>query len=343
MSFTVTLKPSGHQFTAEPNESILTAALRQGCGLPYGCREGNCGTCKGRILSGEVRYPEGPPPAITERELAQGKALLCQALALGDLSIEIREVNALQGLEVRTLPCRVASMEKLAADVMRIYLKLPASEKLHFLAGQYISILLRNGRRRDFSLANPPHDDEFLEIHVRQVPGGEFTNFVFQELREKAILRFQGPLGTFFLREESERPIIMMGGGTGFAPLKGMLEHAFHVGVSRPIHLYWGARATKDLYLHRLAEAWAENHANFRYAPVLSEPHPEEHWQGRIGWVHEAVAADYPELSGYEVYMSGPPPMIEAGKQSFTAQGLPEDCLYYDSFDFSPDSPGAGT
>ena len=218
---------------------------------------------------------------------------------------------------------------------MRLYLKLPNNERLQFLAGQYVDILLADGRRRGFSLANPPHADELLELHVRHVPGGFFTGFVFERMKDKALLRFQGPLGTFFLREDSPRPIILIGGGTGFAPLKGILEHAFHIGLNRSLHLYWGARAKMDLYLDALPHRWEAEHPNFRYTPVLSEPRPEDAWEGRAGWVHEAVAADYPDLSGYDVYMSGPPPMIEAAKLAFAAQGLSAEQLFYDSFEFS--------
>ena len=339
MPYKVILKPSGHAFWVKEGEAVLEAALKEeGCVLPYGCRNGTCGTCMGKVLSGEVEYQERIPPGITPQERSEGKALLCQARPRSDLVIEVREVAAMRDVVVKTLPCRVVGMQKLAPDVMRLYLKLPANERLQFLAGQYIDIILRDGRRRGFSLANAPHADEYLELHVRYVPGGEFTSFVFNQMREKAILRFQGPLGAFFLREDSLQPIIMMGGGTGFAPLKGMLEHAFYTGINRPIHLYWGARARQDLYLHELPEAWMEKYPHFRYTPVLSEPRSEDNWQGRTGLVHTAVAADYPDLSAYELYMSGPPAMIEAAKAVFVAQGLSEDRLYFDSFDFAADS-----
>lgn len=343
MSYKITVKPSGHIFWMEAGETILDAALREGLNFPYGCRNGACGACMGKVITGELTYPGEVPPGINSQQQAQGKALFCQGQPRGDLVIEAREVDAIRDIPIKTLPCRVVGLHKLAPDVMRVYLKLPTTERLQFLAGQYISILLRNGRRRDFSLANPPHADEYLEIHVRYVERGEFTRFVFEELREKAILRFQGPLGTFFVREDSLRPIIMMAGGTGFAPLKAMLEHIFYVGITRPVHLYWGARARQDLYLNELPEVWAEKYPNFRYTPVLSEPHPEDNWQGRTGWVHEAVASDYPTLKNHELYMSGPPAMIEAAKPVFAAQGLANDHLYYDSFDFSPDSPAFGS
>ncbi|HRX71337.1 MAG: CDP-6-deoxy-delta-3,4-glucoseen reductase [Candidatus Competibacteraceae bacterium] len=336
MPYHVTIQPSGHEFQVADHESVLDAALREkGSVLPYGCRNGTCGSCMGTLLSGQVVYPEGRPPALSEREETEGKALLCQARPASNLVIEAREVKTCGDIPVKILPCRVEQRELLAPDVMRLYLRLPSAERLQFLAGQYIDILLADGRRRGFSLANPPHADDLLELHIRHVPGGFFTGYIFERMKDKALLRFQGPLGTFFLREDSPRPVILMGGGTGFAPLKGMLEHAFHIGWDRPLHLYWGARAKVDLYLDALPRRWIEEQTNFRYTPVLSEPHSEDDWQGRTGWVHEAVAVDYPDLSGYDVYMSGPPPMIEAAKPVFAAQGLSAEQLFYDSFDFS--------
>lgn len=335
MSFKVHIEPSGHEFVAEDQETILEAALRQGLALPYSCRNGACGACKGQILSGTVEYGEYEQKALPEPEKAAGKALFCQAVPLEDLVVEVREVRAAEGIVIKTLPCRVVDMEKLAHDVMAISLKLPQTERLQFLAGQYIDILLRDGRRRSFSLANAPHDDELLQLHVRQVPDGHFTDHVFNRMKERDLLRFQGPYGIFFLRDDSECPILLMAGGTGFAPVKSILEHAFAKGEKRPMHLFWGARRERDLYMNDLALSWTREHANFHYTPVLSEARPEERWGGRTGWVHEALVEDYPDLRGHQVYASGPPPMIEAGQAAFKAQGLPEDRFYFDSFEFN--------
>ena len=338
MAYKITIKPSDHEFQITANDTILEAALNHGCMLPYSCRTGSCGSCIGNIVSGTVQYADSLPPGISAAEQAEGKALLCQAHAKSDLVIEAREIKAIQDIEIKTLPCRVSGMKKLAHDVMQLTLKLPANERLQFLAGQYIDLIMRNGRRRSFSLANPPHAADLLELHVRHVPGGAFSDFVFQRMREKAILRFQGPLGCFFLNQDSDRPIILMGGGTGFAPLKSILEQAFHKGIQRPIHLYWGVRDHQDLYMHELPTTWEQRFGQFSYTPVLSNAKPTTDWQGRTGLVHEAVLADYPDLSAYELYMSGPPPMIEAGKAAFKKHGLPEQHLFYDSFEFASDS-----
>lgn len=338
MSFIVTIQPSGHQFTCEDDETVLDAALRQGYALPYGCRNGACGSCLGRLLQGEVDYGAVKPPAINEQEIAEGKALFCQALPLSDLEIEVREIGAAKDIVIKTLPVRVIGLNRLNHDVMEMRLKLPATERLQFLAGQYIDILLKDGRRRSFSLANAPHQDAYLELHLRHVPGGVFTDHVFNEMKEKALLRIEGPLGSFFLREDSERPVILVAGGTGFAPIKGIIEHAIAHGDTRPMILYWGGRAREDLYLDDLAQGWADAHANISYVPVLSEPGADDAWEGRSGLVHEAVVADHPDLAGFDVYMAGPPPMIQAARAAFGAHGLPDEQLYYDAFDYSADA-----
>ena len=247
------------------------------------------------------------------------------------------EVTLAQDIEIREMPCRVDKIERLNDDVIRLYLKLPEGERLQFLAGQYLNFILENGEKRAFSIANAPHNDQALELHIRHVPGGEFTDFVFSEMKVGTIQRIQAPMGGFYLREESDRPLLMMAGGTGLAPLKGIIEHAFHIGVDRPIHLFWGVRASRDLYLPELPEKWAEAHPGFRFTPVLSEP--DDDWPGARGWVHEAVLAEYPDLSAFDLYMSGPPPMVFAAKDAFMAAGLAEAHMYSDVFEWAKDNP----
>jgi len=334
MSFHIRTEPGNHSFGAEPDETVLAAALREGVGLPYGCRNGTCGTCSAQLISGRVHYPSGKTEALAGKPA--DTCLVCQAVPETDLVLGVREVESAALIEVRTLPCRVAHKELLNHDVARLYLKLPEDQRLQFFAGQYIEFILRDGRRRAFSIANAPHDDELIELHLRHVPRGEFTDYVFDSMKERTILRIQAPLGTFFLREASDRPMILMGGGTGFAPLKGMIEHAFHVGIKRPMHLYWGVRSLRDLYLPDLPLAWTREHANFTYTPVLSEPDPD--WQGRRGYVHEAVVEDHPDMSGFDVYMSGPPVMVEAGRAAFESRGLGREHMFSDAFEYAADS-----
>jgi CDP-4-dehydro-6-deoxyglucose reductase len=337
MSFKVTVPASGHEFSVEENEKVLDAALRQGVGLPYGCRDGACGRCAGELLAGEVTYDKALR-SLAEDARLQGKVLFCQALARSDLKIAVREISTANDIEPRIMPCRVESKQLLTHDVMQIKLKLPEHERLQFLAGQYLEFILKDGKRRAFSIANAPHNDSLIELHIRHVPDGHFGDYVFEGMKPKTMLRIEAPLGSYYLREDSGRPIILMGGGTGFAPLNGMLEHAFHVGLKQPLHLFCGVRAKRDLYMDELASQWEKQHDNFKYTAVLSEPRSEDHWTGKTGYVHEAVVAAYPDLSGYDVYMSGPPPMIKAGMDLFYAHGLPESQIYSDSFEYSDDA-----
>ncbi|MBI4989285.1 MAG: CDP-6-deoxy-delta-3,4-glucoseen reductase [Rhodocyclales bacterium] len=339
MPHRITIEPSGHQFDVEPGNTLLRAALEAGVNLPYGCRNGACGVCKGRVVSGQVDrgpYSEG---ALSEAEVARGYALFCCARPLSDLVIACREASVGRDIPVKILPCRVQKLARLAPDVMLLQLKLPASERLQFLAGQYIDILLKDGRRRSFSIANAPHADECLELHVRQVPGGHFTSRVFEAMKERDILRLEGPHGDFFLREDSAKPVVLLAGGTGFAPVKAMVEHAFHQKSMRPMALYWGARDRAGLYLHELAQGWAASHAGFKYVPVLSEPLAADGWRGRGGLVHRAVMADFPDLSGHQVYACGAPGLIEAARQDLISLcGLKVEDFFADAFTFAAES-----
>ncbi len=338
MSHDVLIQSSEHRFTVYAGETVLQAALRQGIALPYSCRNGGCGSCTGDIIEGQVSYAGARPAALSAEDAARGKALLCQALAASDLVIRSREIATATDIPVRTMPCRVQEKTLLSHDVMQLKLKLPATERLQFLAGQYLEILLKDGRRRSFSIANAPHDDEYLELHIRLVVDGEFTDYVFNDMPDRALLRIEGPLGNFFLREESSRPIIMMAGGTGIAPLKGMIEHALHSRLERPMHLFWGVRSKRDLYLHAQIQTWTASQPLLRYTPVLSAPLAEDDWQGESGLVTDSVCRHYPDMQGHEVYMSGPPAMIAAARDGFRACGAEEDHLYSDAFEFAADS-----
>ena len=334
----VTIQPSGQQFQVEEGEAVLAAALRQGFVLPYGCKNGACGSCKGKIVSGMVDYGVYQQKALTPEEKALGKALFCQAKPLSDLVIEARTIGAAKDIQVKTLPCRVQTLQRVTDDVIILGLKLPANERLQFLAGQYLEFLLKDGSRRSFSMANAPHDDALLQLHVRHVPGGQFTDHVFGKMKERDILRFEGPQGTFFLREDSAKPIVFVASGTGFAPIKSIIEHALHKGIARPMTLYWGGRRPKDLYLHALAEGWAAQ-GMLKYVPVISDALPEDAWRGRTGFVHRAVMQDFPDLSGYQVYACGVPVMVDAARRDFTTLcKLPEDEFYADSFTTQADT-----
>lgn len=337
MPFQIEIKPAGHTFSAESNETVLEAALRNGIAFPYSCRSGTCGSCKGKILSGRIDYID-EPIAISAKEQERGMALFCRARALSDMTIEVKQVSAAKNITVKTTPCRVAKLERLADDVMRLFLKLPQTEQFAYLPGQYVDILLRDGRRRSFSLANLPIPGGMLELHIRRVDDGFFTPQVFTTLQEKALLRIEGPFGAFFLREDSTRPLLFVAGGTGFAPVKAILEAEFAKGAtSREIYFYWGGRHRDLLYLDELPQTWARTQPNFHYVPVLSEASAKDAWTGRTGYVHQAVLEDFTDLSRFEVYACGPPAMIDAARESFRQRGLSDDDFFADAFTFSRD------
>jgi CDP-4-dehydro-6-deoxyglucose reductase len=332
MPFTITIKPSNHSFTAEADETILEAGLRHGYTMPYSCRDGVCGACKGKILQGEVDYGEYQSFALSNAEKAAGAALFCKSKPKSDLVIESQEISSTKDIPIKTLPSRVQKMHKVVEDVMVLFLKLPANERLQFLAGQYVDILMKEGKPRSFSLANAPHDDEFLELHIRNIPGGAFTHHVFTEMKERDILRIKGPLGTFFLREDSAKPIVLVASGTGFAPVKAIIEHALQIGVTRPMHFYWGARKQADLYMLDKAREWEAR--GVKFTPVISD---DASWTGRIGFVHQAVLEDYADLSGHQVYVCGAPVVVEAAHRDFTTlRGLPNEEFFSDAFVFAP-------
>jgi CDP-4-dehydro-6-deoxyglucose reductase, E3 len=336
MTHRITVQPSGQSFPIKEGESILDAALAHGHNFPYGCRGGFCGDCRGRVLSGTFAYPDGFVPAsIDPDEAARGHALLCKAVASSDLTLFVRETASGQELPVRTLELEVSYLEHLSPDVVRLLLKLPEGEGLRYLAGQYLEIRLADGRKRAFSIASAPHNQETIELHLRHIAGGAFTDHVFGDMGVGERLTIEGPRGQFYLREGSDHHILLVAGGTGFAPIKAIIEHAFEEGCKRPMHLYWGARDRSDLYLHELAEEWAASHANFSYTPVLSMPSAEAAWQGRTGFVHEAVLFDYADLSGHDIYMAGPPPMIDGGRRAFAERGVSAERMFFDAFEIA--------
>lgn len=333
MTFEITVQPSGHQFPCGPDETVLAAALRAGIGLPYGCKNGACGSCKGKLISGSITHGRHQAKALPAAEEEQGAALFCCAMPHEDLTIEVREVAGLGDFPIKKLPSRVAKIERVSPDVIILSLQLPASERLQYQAGQYIEFLLKDGKRRSYSMAGAPHLEEQISLHIRHMPGGLFTDQVFASMKERDILRFEGPLGTFFLREESAKPIVLLASGTGFAPIKAIVEHALEKNPGRSMVLYWGGRRPQDLYLHTLCEEWARSVPNFRYVPVISDAMPDDSWQGRTGFVHRAVLADLPDLSQYQVYACGAPVMVDAARHDFTTQcGLPDAEFFADAF-----------
>ncbi|KAB8063626.1 CDP-6-deoxy-delta-3,4-glucoseen reductase [Janthinobacterium violaceinigrum] len=333
MTFQITVQPSGHQFSCEADETVLSAAIRAGVGLPYSCKSGACSSCKGKIVSGNVQHKPYQARSLTEDEAAAGYSLLCCAVPQGDLVVQAREVAGSSDYPIKKMPSRVTTIEKVAPDVVVLTLQLPASERLHYRAGQYIEIMLRDNKRRSYSMASAPVEGGPVSLHIRHMPGGLFTDQVFGTMKERDILRFEGPMGTFFLREDSDKPVVLLASGTGFAPLKAIVEHMVNEKSQRPITLYWGGRRPHDLYMDALCRQWAADLPQFTYVPVVSEALPEDAWSGRTGFVHQAVMADLPDLSAHQVYACGAPIVVESANRDFVQLcQLPADEFYADAF-----------
>jgi CDP-4-dehydro-6-deoxyglucose reductase len=332
-NFQVTVQPSGRQFEVGPGEQVLAAGIRQSIGLPYGCKDGACGSCKCKMTSGTVVHGKHQSKALSEDEAQAGFILTCCATPQSDLVLESRQVTALGDLPVKKLPVRVSTLEKKSADVMLLQLQLPANDAFTFRAGQYVEFILRDGARRSYSMANAPSKGAALELHIRHMPGGKFTDHVFADMKEKEILRIEGPFGSFYLREDSSKPMIFLASGTGFAPIKALLEHMQHQGIQRPVTLYWGGRRPGDLYLDAWVHAQLAVMPQLRYVPVISDALPEDQWTGRTGFVHRAVLDDFPDLSQHQVYACGAPIVIDSARTDFgTRAGLPAEEFYADAF-----------
>lgn len=345
MSHKITVLPSGREFYAGPGQTILDAALAAGVTLPYSCRDGACSTCKGRVVNGS--FAQGPHQAgvLDAAEIERGYALFCCATPESDLTLEARVVQGLDGIEIRKMPVRVKAIERVTGDVAVITLQLPANQRFDYNAGQYLDFILKDGSRRSYSMASAPGAEATVELHVRHMPGGLFTDRVFgaaePPLQVRDILRCEAPLGSFFLREDSDKPIVLLASGTGFAPIKAMVEHMIRSGMRRRVRFYWGGRRPRDLYLHALAQSWTRELPDFAYIPVVSDAAPGDEWPGRTGLVHRAVMADLPVLADHQVYACGTPAMVESARADFTALcGLPEDEFYADAFTSQADTAG---
>jgi CDP-4-dehydro-6-deoxyglucose reductase len=330
----ISLSKSKISFGVAPHQSLLDAALGASLNLPHSCKGGNCGSCRARLLQGEIEYPNGRPLGLSEAEAADGFVLMCQARARSDLHLETYEITTPEHTLIKRLPARIERAQPLSHDVMGLYLRLPAAEAFHFEAGQYIDIMLPGGRRRSFSIASPPHDSRLLELHVRKVEGGEFSAPLFEH-RPSALLNIEGPLGQFVYRDRPA-PMLLVGGGTGLAPLLSILRHIIENGIERDMRVYWGVRSERDLYAHAALEDLAARAASLSYVPVLSEPSPG--WRGRRGWVHEAVLRDIDDMAEHDVYAAGPPAMIAAIRSEFSGRGVAANRLFFDSFDYAPDT-----
>ncbi len=345
MTFQITVEPSGRQFSANADETLLAAGIRQGIGLPYGCKDGACGSCKCKKLSGTVVHGTHQSKALSPEEEAAGFVLTCCGVPQSDVVLESRQVTEAGAHPIKKMPVRVQSLERLSHDVMRLKLQLPAADTFGYHAGQYVDFLLRDGARRSYSMANAPHTQSGapgIELHIRHMPGGKFTDQVFGTMKEKDILRIEGPFGSFYLREDSDKPMVLLASGTGFAPIKALIEHMRFKGITRPAVLYWGGRRPADLYEDAWIQSQLADMPQLRYVPVVSDALPEDQWTGRTGFVHRAVLQDLPDLSGHQVYACGAPIVVDSARADFVQlAGLPEDEFYADSFTSAADQATA--
>ncbi len=333
MGYTITVQPAARSFVADQGEAVLVAAIREGIGLPYGCRDGACGSCKCRLLEGEVDQQSRRGAALSAADAAQGFILACCSVPRSDLVLESRQATFGDVYPIRKLPSRVVGMERRSQDVMLLTLQLPAGNPVLWRPGQYVDVVLRDGVRRSYSMANVPGEGASLELHLRHMPGGRFTDHVFGAMKPREILRLEGPFGSFFLREDSAAPIVLLASGTGFAPIKAIIGHMQQRGIVRPAVLYWGARRPADLYLADWVHARVAEMPNLRFVPVVSDALPEDRWTGRAGFVHRAVMEDFPDLSAHEVYACGAPVVVEAARADFIHRcALREDAFFADSF-----------
>jgi len=331
--FSVLVQPSGRTFSVEPSETLLAGGIRQGVGLPYGCKDGACGSCKCKKISGTVVHGNHQDKALSAAEEAAGMVLTCCATATSDLVLESRQVSLEGALPVRKMPARISSLVRASPDVIQLQLQLPASESFQYRAGQYLDVLLRDGARRSYSMANAPHTGPALELHIRHMPGGRFTDLVFGSMKERDIVRIEGPMGSFFLREDSDKPVVLLASGTGFAPIKALIEHMQERQITRPATLFWGGRRPHDLYMDDWVRAQCAVMPHLSYVPVVSDALPEDNWQGRTGFVHQAVLEDIPDLSGFQVYACGAPVVVESAQRDFSDLACLDEAEFFaDSF-----------
>jgi CDP-4-dehydro-6-deoxyglucose reductase len=328
-SRSVTIAGSGETFKVAPGESVLAAALNANLNLAHDCKSGTCSTCRVKLVEGAISYREEPMGLLPE-EAEAGFALACQALPVTDLVIEAEVMPPLAAAPERR-EAVVCGLRRFSPDVTHLTLELPGLEAFTYLPGQHVSILLPDGRPRSFSMASAPKANRF-DLHIRRIPGGAFTEGRLPGLKAGERLDVELPLGSFFLRKEDFRPLLMVATGTGLAPIKSILESLMDEPDSPPALLYWGAREPGGLYLNDEIAGWRERMAEFDYRPVLSRAGPD--WQGRRGYVQDAVLAEVEDLSEYAIYLCGSPNMVASAKAAFIAAGASLNHIYADSFLF---------
>jgi propane monooxygenase reductase subunit len=333
---TVKFEPVDIEIEVGEDETILDAGFRQGIMLAHGCKEGQCSACKSFIIEGEVDLERYSTFALADYELEEGYTLLCRAHAFTDMTVELLhydEEMLTSGVPIRALKTKVDSIEPLTHDIYRLCLMLDGEEPLEFHAGQYVDVRIPGTEStRSFSMSNAPSVDDRLEFMIKHYPGGLFSSLLKDQLAPGHELEVKGPYGVFILREHSDADLIFIGGGAGMAPIWSLLNYMAERSIDRNATYYYGARTAKDLFhvdqLHELSERLPR----FRFVPALSEPAPEDNWEGEVGLITDVVDRLEGDLSGREGYLCGPPPMIDAAIPMLGAHGIPEARIFYDKF-----------
>jgi CDP-4-dehydro-6-deoxyglucose reductase/3-phenylpropionate/trans-cinnamate dioxygenase ferredoxin reductase subunit len=325
MTFTVRVAESEIAFPCEPREFVLDAAERAGYSMPSSCRKGVCNTCEAGLVAGEVEQR-----GRGRRTARDGAALMCRAQPRADLTIRPKRFERIDIFRRKTISTTIFRVARPAPDVTILTVRFPIGLRAPFKAGQYLQVVMEDDDRRNFSMANAARDNDGAELHIRHVPGGKFSVVTLSTLSVGDKLQIEAPYGDFYLRA-SARPVILLASGTGFAPIKSIIDTSMHAGNRRPMHLYWGARSREDIYLADLPARWAQRVPWFSFTPVLSESDP--FWTGRMGLVHNAVREDHADLQGTDVYACGNPLMVAAAQREFTrGHGLPDAQFFADAF-----------
>jgi NAD(P)H-flavin reductase/ferredoxin len=332
MTYAIRIDGTDITFAAEAGQTVLDAAAKHGIELPYSCRKGACGNCKGRLLQGDLVAGTGAGGHALGID-APDEHLLCRAQPASDLLIAPKSWRRIDPSARKTLTATVLRNQLAASDVSILHLRFPAGVRARFAAGQYLEILAPDGRRRAFSMANAPHDNDGVQLHIRHLPGGTFTSTVVPALAKGDKLQVELPFGDFYLREDSDRPLLFIAGGTGFAPVKSIIDHLIKRGIARPMTLFWGARNPQGLYAAQTIEKWRQQCPALRYEPVISDPVPVSAWNGRRALVHEAVLESFDSVENFDVYACGAPIMVQAARTALEdRRGLPANQFFSDAF-----------
>jgi len=317
MAYKIEIQPADVHFNSD--NIILTDALEQSVPLEYSCKTGECGSCSAEVLAGEVKNESG-------EIVHSGSILTCQSKALSDVTLKANYYPELAYQKIQTLPCKVVNSQFVTDDILVLKLRFPPTASFDYLPGQYVNLNFK-GIKRSYSIANAKRIAGEIELHIRKLPNGQMSEALFSGIKENQLMRVEGPKGTFFIRD-NDKPLILLAGGTGIAPVKAMVEKLIENKDKRDIYIYWGMNNENSFYLN-VFEELAKEFSNIHYTPVLSS---DVEWCGRMGFVHQAVCDDFDSLHGYEVYACGSPVMINIAKKSFMNKKLPKEQFLSDAF-----------